>query len=83
MSQELQAYQDQVDAAFKEMERARQYLKERSLVRFRDPFGSPERDAAQYLYEEAERDHQVKKDAFQAARKLFDDTRMHLSAYKG
>lgn len=83
MNQELQACQNQLDAAFAEMERARQYLKERSLVRFRDPFGSPERDTANYLYEEAERDFKAAADAFAVARKQFDDVRMHSTAPKG
>lgn len=78
MSDRLQVRQAQLDAAFKEMERARQYLKERSKVRFRDPFGSPERDTAQYLYDEAERDYKAKAVAFAIARKQFDDTRMYL-----
>jgi hypothetical protein len=71
----LAAARSRVDVAFNELERARQYLKERSLVRVRNPFGSPERDTDNYLYEEAERDYQEKLAAFQWATKQFDDTR--------
>ena len=71
------AARSRVDIAFNELEKARQYLKERSLVRFRDPFGSRERDTANYLFEEAERDYQEKLEVFQWATKSFDDVRMH------
>jgi len=71
----LAAARSRVDIAFNEMERARQYLKERSLVRFRDPFGSNERDRCNRLYDEAERDYQEKVATFQFAAKNLDDVR--------
>ena len=80
MIRELEECKSVVDATFKEMQRARQYLKERSLVRFRDPFGSPERDTANYLFEEAERDFREKLAAFQWATKSFDDVKMRARA---
>jgi hypothetical protein len=71
----LQSAKSRVEHTFNELEKARQYLKERSLVRFRDPFGSQERDTANYLFEEAERDYQEKLSQFQWATKALDDFR--------
>jgi hypothetical protein len=83
MNEELQVYQDQVDAAFAAMNTAKQYMKTASTLRFTFPFGSEERATAEGDYEQALSDYHAKADAFAAARKLYDDSRMHLLARKG
>jgi hypothetical protein len=76
MNEELQRLKQRVEIAAEEMQAAKQYFKECSRVRFRDPFGSPERATANYLFEEAERDYREKVEAFQLAAKMYDDVKM-------
>jgi hypothetical protein len=80
---ELAAYKKLVDTAFAEMNAAKQYMKSCDPLRFKFPFGSVKRSTAERNYDEAVKDHRAKADAFAAARKLYDDTRMHSVAHKG
>jgi hypothetical protein len=76
---ELQKARADVDAAFAEMNTAKQWLKTRSLVRYRDPFGSAERQTAEKDYADALREWQEKTEAFQVAKKTYDDFRMFVT----
>jgi hypothetical protein len=76
MNDELQRLEQQVESAAEAMQAAKWHFKERSRVRFRDPFGSPERDTANYLFEQAERDYKEKVAAFQLVAKMYDDLKM-------
>jgi hypothetical protein len=80
MIRELEACKNLVDSTFEEMNEAKQCLKACDQPRFKLPFGSEEREIAENAYEEALRDYKTKAEAFAAARKLYDDSRMHLSA---
>jgi hypothetical protein len=76
MSEELQRLKQQVESAAEAMRAAKWHFKECSRVRFRNAFGSPERDTANYLFEEAERDYKEKVAAFQLVAKMYDDFKM-------
>ena len=64
MNDELQRLEQQVESAAEAMQAAKWHFKERSRVRFRDPFGSPERD------------YKEKVAAFQLVAKMYDDIKM-------
>jgi hypothetical protein len=83
MNQELEEYETLVQTAFREMNEAKQVLKAFDRPRFKFPYGSEERAIAEAHYVEALSDYHAKADAFAAARKQFDDARMHLSTHKG